>query len=156
MIFFLFATQLSVFLWFSRRPARLRTSIITLLHTELEDLATSLHHRSHQTKTTNLFCHQRPNPHHVNWTWSSSFETALLRTLCRTFSWGPKTDLGLGQYVCLHLYTFDQEPSLQVVKELIWGIKNRTTEISKNHILEIVYVSELNSTSSLGRKLTKD
>ncbi|GLD70938.1 cGMP-dependent protein kinase 1-like isoform X1 [Lates japonicus] len=59
---------------------------VTLMHKELEDLATSLHCWFHQTKT--LYCHHchHPFPHHVNWKWSSSFETALLRTLCRTFS----------------------------------------------------------------------
>lgn len=66
-------------------------SFVILLHTELEDLATSPHHRFHQARTSYGYrhrrpCHRRPYPRHVNWRWSSSFETALLQTLCRTFS----------------------------------------------------------------------
>lgn len=113
-------------------------SFFTLLHTELEDLATSPHHRSHQTKTTNLFCRHRPNPHHVNWTWSSSFETALLRTLCRTFSWGPKTDwVWVNTFVCTCTYLTKIRCSKfwRNFKTFACRIKNQTKKISKNHIL---------------------
>ncbi|TWW82029.1 cGMP-dependent protein kinase 1 [Takifugu flavidus] len=50
------------------------------LPTELEDLAASPFQRFRLNRTSDLqHCH-------VNWRWTSSFETALLQMLCRTFS----------------------------------------------------------------------
>lgn len=67
-----------------------KNSFWPLMHKELEDLATSPQRRYHETRTTVLYPFHQPCPRHVNWKWSSSFETALLQTLCRTFSWGQR------------------------------------------------------------------
>lgn len=80
----------------TRRPSELASdtiplgsgpdSAVPLVHTELEDLAASPGHQCHLTRSSYLDCHRRPCPRHVNWRTPSSFETALLQMLCRTFS----------------------------------------------------------------------
>lgn len=57
---------------------------------ELEDLAVPVHRCSQLRQTWHLrhLRHHQPCQHHVNRRRTSSFQTALLQTLCRTFSWG--------------------------------------------------------------------